>query len=105
MWGARCATVLLLVACGKDTGSVLPTPDASPPRPEGQADLDGDGVDDCWRTVERQLIVRPRCEGAGLPVDLGAMAVVLPEELDTPVWARALAGVWSATPTSGARRR
>src|SRR5262245_49105707 len=94
MRGTRRVAVLLMTACTKSASTPPPPPpDATPPRPEGQADLDGDGADDCWHTKDATLIVQPGCAGTEHAIDIGAMAVVLPKELDTPVWARALAGV------------
>src|SRR5689334_8437952 len=92
----RRAAFLLLVACTKSSSSSPPpppAPDAAPPRPEGKADLDGDGAVDCWHTDGKALVVQPGCAGTEQRIDLDQMAVVLPKELDTPVWARALAGV------------
>jgi hypothetical protein len=95
MWCARRAVALcVLVACSRTSTPPPPAPrDAAGPRPTGQADLDGDGAADCWRTSGDVLSIQPGCSGPSTDVDVGGIAITLPHPFDTPTWTRAIANV------------
>src|SRR5436190_1291594 len=95
MRAARCAIVLGLWAACSKSGSSPPPPDAAGPRPDGTADLDGDGTADCWHTnpAGTVLSVQPSCAGDAHEFNINEVEVSLPDSLATPVWARAIAGL------------
>ena len=69
-------------------------------RSEGQRDLDGDGVDDCWRVVTTRagatVAIWPRCAGASSAFELeagGPQVVELPPAIKSQAWARGVAEV------------
>lgn len=60
-------------------------------RADGYADLDGDGVLDCWRVGSSANALWPGCAGAAVTFEIAVDRFTLPPAQRTRAWARAIA--------------